>query len=163
MDLYRCPKKTHAHQQQGSEIITTYTSSIDLKCKRGGSVVTLCDRHWHTWKVKLLHLVVHTPLITWFSYSPQCFPSGSTTDMFGPVRFIRDRDDGRCHLPINVPSLIWMMMYKGREVTGLETLLMGRQAKSTKSIELCVWVSMFMVRRGQWDVYVMLLCGAHHL
>ena len=55
----------------------------------------------------------------------------------GPVRFMRTETVGDA-TSLYVPSLIWMMIHIGREVSGLETLLMGRHEKSTEAVCGCV-------------------------
>lgn len=65
-------KKRHAcSNRRALKSLAPTTALIDLKCKRVSSVAVLCDRHEHMWKATLLHLVVHTPVITnaWYSHS----------------------------------------------------------------------------------------------
>lgn len=61
MDLYRRTKKTRAIQPAG--FLESLPPPPHLKCKRRGPLPR-CDRHGHTWKVNLMHLVVHTRQIT---------------------------------------------------------------------------------------------------
>lgn len=102
------------------------------------------------------------PATTWYSHSPQfASPRGSTTDVFRSSEIHEDRDDGWCHPSIYVPSLIWMMIHRGREVTGLETLLTRRHAvQECRSVCECLrsWSGGW-----GWRAWGGLLCGAHHL
>lgn len=112
--------------------------------------------------------LVHTPLVTNASHIPlptACFPPQGQHLMC----LVHWDSRGQRRWVIPPPYILCVQPYLNddsprQEVTGLETLLMGRHADRVKSCVCvcgCMQVSMFMVGGG--GVYKRLLCGAHHL
>ena len=154
-------KKTRALHREGPVIMTTYAGSIDLKCKRGGSVASMCDSRgrWNCciWLFTPHWLQTHD-IPTPHSVFP-CPPRGRRLTYLVPLRFMRTGDDGRDHLPIYYePGLIWVMIHMGREVTGPETLLMGETRKIVQECRAaCVDVCECLRRGGlafTWGCFV---------
>ena len=120
-----------------------YPTSALWYIQCGGSVAMWCS----TWKVELLHLDVHAPLI-WFQMHN--IPRAQSV---GPSR-VNSWHVWSCeihesswqwvmpppYIYIYVYSLLWMVIHIGRDVTGLETLLKGKTCKKYRSVWLCVAV-----------------------